>query len=54
MLTGVLGAFLAKGLDATDAAVAAAVAHGLAARAVPHQAGLIASDVVAALPSVLA
>jgi ADP-dependent NAD(P)H-hydrate dehydratase / NAD(P)H-hydrate epimerase len=54
VLTGVLGAFLAKGLDATDAAVAAAVAHGLAARAVPHQAGLIASDVVAALPSVLA
>jgi hypothetical protein len=30
------------------------VAHGLAARAVPHQAGMIASDVVAALPSVLA
>jgi NAD(P)H-hydrate epimerase len=54
VLTGVLGAFLAKGLDATDAAVAAAVAHGLAARAVPHQAGLIASDVAAALPSVLA
>ena len=53
VLTGVLGAFLAKGLDATDAAVAAAIAHGLAARAVPHQAGLIASDVVEALPSVL-
>ena len=53
VLTGVLGAFLAKGLDATDAAVAAAIAHGLAARAVPHQAGLIASDVVDALPSVL-
>ena len=54
VLTGVLGAFLAKGLDATDAAVAASVAHGLAARAVPRQAGLVASDVVAALPSVLA
>ena len=54
VLTGVLGAFLAKGLDATDAAVAAAIAHGLAARAVPHQPGLIASDVVAALPSILA
>ena len=53
VLTGVLGAFLAKGLDAIDAAVAAAIAHGLAARAVPHQAGLIASDVVEALPSVL-
>jgi NAD(P)H-hydrate epimerase len=53
VLTGVLGAFLAKGMDATDAAVAACVAHGLAARAVGHQAGLVASDVVAALPSVL-
>jgi len=53
VLTGVLGAFLAKGLDATDAAVAAAIAHGLAASAVPHQAGLVASDVVAALPAVL-
>jgi NAD(P)H-hydrate repair Nnr-like enzyme with NAD(P)H-hydrate dehydratase domain len=49
----VIGAFLAKGLDATDAAVAGAVAHGLAAASLPHQAGLIASDVVAALPSVL-
>ena len=54
VLTGVLGAFLAKGLDQTDAAVAAAMAHGLAARAVPSQTGLIASDVVSALPSVLA
>ena len=53
VLTGVVGAFLAKGLDAVDAAVAAAIAHGLAARAVPHQAGLVASDVAAALPSVL-
>jgi NAD(P)H-hydrate epimerase len=53
VLTGVIGAFLAKGLDATDAAVAGAVAHGLAAASLPHQAGLIASDVVAALPSVL-
>ena len=53
VLTGVIGAFLAKGLDAVDAAVAGAVVHGLAARSVPHQAGLIASDVVAALPSVL-
>jgi NAD(P)H-hydrate epimerase len=53
VLTGILGAFLAKGLDPVDAAAAAAVAHGLAARAVPHQAGLVASDVVEALPSVL-
>jgi hydroxyethylthiazole kinase-like uncharacterized protein yjeF len=53
VLTGVVGAFLAKGLDPVDAAVAAAVAHGLAARAVPHQSGLVASDVAAALPIVL-
>jgi NAD(P)H-hydrate epimerase len=53
VLTGVVGTFLAKGLDAVDAAAAAAVAHGLAARAVPHQAGLVASDVVAALPTIL-
>lgn len=54
VLTGIVGAFLAKGLDPVDAATAAAVAHGLAARAVPHQAGLVASDVAAALPAVLA
>jgi NAD(P)H-hydrate epimerase len=53
VLTGMVGAFLAKGLDAVDAAAAAAVAHGLAARSVPHQAGLVASDVAAALPAVL-
>ncbi len=53
VLTGVIGAFLAKGLEATDAAIAGAVAHGLAARAVPFQAGLIASDVLETLPSVL-
>ena len=53
VLTGVVGAFLAKGLDPVDAAVAAAVAHGLAAATAPHRAGLVASDVVAALPSVL-
>jgi ADP-dependent NAD(P)H-hydrate dehydratase / NAD(P)H-hydrate epimerase len=54
VLTGVVGAFMAKRVDPVDAAVAAAVAHGLAARAVAHQAGLVASDVAAALPSVLA
>ena len=53
VLTGVVGAFLAKRLDATDAAVAAAIAHGLAAASAPHQAGLVASDVVAALPRAL-
>ena len=53
VLTGILGAFLAKGLDPLDAAAAAAVAHGLAARALPHEAGLVASDVLEALPRVL-
>ena len=53
VLTGVVGAFLAKGVDPVDAAAAAAVAHGLAARAVSHQAGLVASDVAAALPAAL-
>ncbi len=53
VLTGVVGAFLAKGLDAVDAAAAAAIAHGLAAQAAPHQAGLVASDVAAGLPAVL-
>jgi hydroxyethylthiazole kinase-like uncharacterized protein yjeF len=53
VLTGVIGAFLAKGLDAMTAAAAGAVAHGRAATLVPHQAGLIASDVVTALPRAL-
>jgi NAD(P)H-hydrate epimerase len=53
VLTGILGAFLATGVESVDAAVAAAVAHGLAARTVPHRAGLVASDVVEALPAVL-
>ncbi len=53
VLTGVIAAFLAKGLDPVTASAAAATAHGLAAAAVPYQAGLVASDVVATLPSVL-
>jgi ADP-dependent NAD(P)H-hydrate dehydratase / NAD(P)H-hydrate epimerase len=53
VLTGVLAAFLAKGIEPRLAAAAAATAHGLAARSLP-QPGLVASDVVAALPSVLA
>ncbi len=53
VLTGIIAAFLAKGLDPVTASAAAATAHGLAAAAVPDQAGLIASDVVAKLPSVL-
>ncbi len=53
VLTGVIAAFLAKGLDPALAAAAGATVHGLAAAAVRHPGGLIASDVVAMLPSVL-
>ncbi len=53
VLTGIVAAFLAKGLEPVHAAAAAAVAHGLAAASLPHRAGVIASDVVEALPSVL-
>jgi ADP-dependent NAD(P)H-hydrate dehydratase / NAD(P)H-hydrate epimerase len=52
VLTGVVAAFLAKGLPPRLAAAAAATAHGVAASLVPQQAGLVASDVVAALPAV--
>jgi NAD(P)H-hydrate epimerase len=53
VLTGVVAAFLAKGLEPRLAAAAAATAHALAARSLPQR-GLVASDVVAALPRVLA
>ena len=54
VLTGVIAAFLAKGMDARLAAAAGAIAHGRAAALVPQQAGLVASDVVARLPHALA
>lgn len=54
VLTGVIAAFLAKGLDARAAAAAAAVAHRRAARLAGKPAGLVASDVVEALPAALA
>ncbi len=53
VLTGVIAAFLAKGMDAPTAAATGAVAHGIAASLVPAQAGLVASDVVDALPRAL-
>jgi NAD(P)H-hydrate epimerase len=53
VLTGVVAAFLSKGLDAATAASAAAVAHGQAAQLVPHQAGLVASDLLETLPAAL-
>jgi NAD(P)H-hydrate epimerase len=52
VLTGIVGAFLAKGMDARLAAAAAATAHMLAARTFGRP-GLVASDVVEALPQVL-
>ena len=51
VLTGIVAAFLAKGLEPQLAAAAAAVAHAQAALAVPHRTGLVASDLVAALPA---
>ena len=53
VLTGVIAAFLAKGLGPQVAAAAAAVAHGRAAALAPHRAGLIASDLLEALPTAL-
>ena len=52
VLTGILAAFLAMGLEPRLAAAAAATAHGLAARSLPQR-GMIASDVISALPGVL-
>jgi hydroxyethylthiazole kinase-like uncharacterized protein yjeF len=52
VLTGVIGAFLAKGMDARSAAAAGAVACDVAAR-LGHTRGLIASDVVGLLPAAL-
>ena len=52
VLTGVLAAYLAKGLEPRLAAAAAATATAEAARRVGFAAGVIARDVVAALPSI--
>jgi ADP-dependent NAD(P)H-hydrate dehydratase / NAD(P)H-hydrate epimerase len=54
VLTGIIGAFLAKGMDARLAAAAAATVHAEAAAEAPQGAGLIASDVIEMLPYVLA
>ena len=54
VLTGIVAAFLAKGLDARTAAAAGAVVHRRAARLSGKQAGLVASDVAEALPAALA
>jgi hydroxyethylthiazole kinase-like uncharacterized protein yjeF len=53
VLSGVIAAFVARGLDPFHAAAAAAVVHGRAALLGPAD-GLVASDVVAHLPAALA
>lgn len=56
VLSGVLGAFLAKGLGALEAAAAAVYAHSLAGREASERRGadqMIAGDVIDALPAVL-
>jgi ADP-dependent NAD(P)H-hydrate dehydratase / NAD(P)H-hydrate epimerase len=53
VLTGVIAAFLSKGMDARLAAAAGAIAHGRAAQLAPHQVGLVASDVIESLPLAL-
>lgn len=53
VLTGIIAAFLAKGMEAPLAAAAAAYAHGRAAELGPER-GLVASDLVEALPDTLA
>jgi NAD(P)H-hydrate epimerase len=53
VLTGIVAAFLAKGLEPVVASAAAAVAHGRAAELAPHRAGLVASDLLDAIPLAL-
>ncbi|MGH2906167.1 MAG: NAD(P)H-hydrate dehydratase [Solirubrobacterales bacterium] len=56
VLSGVAGAYLAKGLGAADAAAAAVYAHSLAGREASERRGtdhMIASDVIQAIPAVL-
>jgi ADP-dependent NAD(P)H-hydrate dehydratase / NAD(P)H-hydrate epimerase len=53
VLTGVIAAFLAKGMEPTLATAAAAIAHGLAAHLAGKPAGLVAGDVVEALSAAL-
>jgi NAD(P)H-hydrate epimerase len=54
VLTGVTAAFLAKGMEPQHAAAAACAAQQLAAREASQRYGLVASDVVEALPQALA
>lgn len=53
VLTGVVAAFLAKGMDARLATAAASTAHTQAAVTAKYRSGLVASDLLEALPRVL-
>jgi ADP-dependent NAD(P)H-hydrate dehydratase / NAD(P)H-hydrate epimerase len=53
VLTGVIAAFLAKGLEPSLAAAAGAAAQQAAASLLEHQTGVVASDVLAAIPRAL-
>jgi ADP-dependent NAD(P)H-hydrate dehydratase / NAD(P)H-hydrate epimerase len=54
VLTGITAAFLAKGMEPQRAAAVACVAQQLASRKAAQRYGLVASDLVEALPSALA
>src|SRR5438067_1453297 len=54
VLTGITAAFLAKRMEPQTAAAAACAAQQLASHAAAQRAGLVASDVIEALPDVLA
>ena len=54
VLTGITAAFLAKGMEPQRTAAAACVAQQLASHEAAQRYGLVASDLVEALPSVLA
>jgi NAD(P)H-hydrate epimerase len=54
VLTGIVAAVLAKGMDPQLAAAAGAVAQQRASVEAPQRAGLVASDLIDALPRVLA
>ncbi|HEY2325924.1 MAG TPA: NAD(P)H-hydrate dehydratase [Gaiellaceae bacterium] len=54
VLTGIVAAFIAKGLPAREAAALASVAHGIAGELVPVQPGTIASDLLPTLQLALA
>lgn len=53
VLTGIIAAFLAKGMEAKLAAAAGAAAQQVASTLVPNQSGMVASDLIAALPQAL-